>query len=138
MPKGTTVMFKQSYPLSLNSSSCAFNPIRTKTPKYLFLRGKDIYFVIKLATQMSLYLLEISKTLLCVDKIKYEHLAILSNLKNCQFAHRIVIFNLCVCCQFEDSQIISPKIIPIEPSQHSTVTNEGSFFSEKISLSFGT
>ena len=48
-----------------------------------------------------------------VDKIKYEHLAILSNLKSCQFAHRIVIFNLCICCQFEDLQIISPKIIPM-------------------------
>ena len=49
----------------------------------------------------------------CVDKIKYENLAILSNLKSCQFAARIVIFNLCICCQFEDSQIISPKIIPM-------------------------
>ena len=36
----------------------------------------------------------------CVDKIEYEHLAILSNLKSCQFAPRIVIFNLCICCQF--------------------------------------
>ena len=45
----------------------------------------------------------------CVDKIKYEHLAILSNLKSCQFAPRIVI----LCCQFEDSQIILPKIIPM-------------------------
>ena len=49
-----------------------------------------------------------------VDKIKYEHLAILSNLvKSCQIAPRIVIFNLCICCQFEDLQIISPKIIPM-------------------------
>ena len=48
-----------------------------------------------------------------VDKIKYEHLAILSNLKSCQFAPRIVIFNLCICCQFEDLKIISPKIIPM-------------------------
>ena len=40
-------------------------------------------------------------------------MAILSNLKSCQFAHRIVIFNLCICCQFEDLQIISPKIIPM-------------------------
>ena len=38
-----------------------------------------------------------------VDKIKYEHLAILSDLKSCQFAHRIMIFNLCICCQFEDT-----------------------------------
>ena len=39
----------------------------------------------------------------------------------------LVIFNLCICCQFEDSQIISPKIIPKkdEPLQHLTVTNEG-------------
>ena len=49
----------------------------------------------------------------CVDKIKYEQLAILSNLKRCQFAPRVVIFNLCICCQFEDSQIISPKVIPM-------------------------
>ena len=48
-----------------------------------------------------------------VDKIKYEHLAILFNLKSCQFAPKIVIFNLCICCQFEDSQIILPKVIPM-------------------------
>ena len=51
--------------------------------------------------------------MLWVDTIKYERLAILSNLKSCQFAPEIVIFNLCICCQFEDSQIISRKIIPI-------------------------
>ena len=49
----------------------------------------------------------------CVDKIKYEHLAILPNLTSCQFAPKIVIFNLCICCQFEELQIISPKIIPM-------------------------
>ena len=49
----------------------------------------------------------------CVDKIKYENLAILSDLKSCQFAPRIVMFNLSMCCQFEVSQIISPKIIPM-------------------------
>ena len=49
----------------------------------------------------------------CVEKIKYEHLAILSNLKSCQFAPSRVIFNLCICCQFEDSQIITPQIIPM-------------------------
>ena len=48
-----------------------------------------------------------------VDKIKNAHLAILSNLKSCQFAPKIVIFNLCIYCQFEDRQIISPKIIPM-------------------------
>ena len=46
----------------------------------------------------------------CVDKLKYEHLAILSDLKSCQFAPKIMIFNLYVCCQFEDLQIILPKI----------------------------
>jgi len=48
----------------------------------------------------------------CVDKIKYEHRAIYSNLESCQFAPKIVIFNLFTCCQFEDSQIISLKLIP--------------------------
>ena len=49
----------------------------------------------------------------CVGKIKYEYLAILSNLKSCQFAPRKAIFNLCICCQLEDLQIILPKIIPM-------------------------
>ena len=40
-------------------------------------------------------------------------LAILSDLKSCQFAPWIVIFILYICCQFEDSQIISSKIIPV-------------------------
>ena len=71
----------------------------------------------------------------CVDKIKYEHLAILSNLKSCQFAPKVVIFNLCICCQFEDPQIISPKLIPMS---HRNMTNEGSFFAVYFSLSFGT
>ena len=47
----------------------------------------------------------------CVDKMKYEHLAILFNLKSSQFAPIIVIFNFFICCQFEDLQIISIKII---------------------------
>ena len=45
-------------------------------------------FFIFITNQLSL--------MFCVDKIKYEHLAILSNLKSCQFAPRIVIFNLCI------------------------------------------
>ena len=64
----------------------------------------------------------------CVDKIKYEPLAILSNINSCQFAPKIVIFNLGICCQFEDSQIISPKIIPMSHRNILTVANEGSFF----------
>ena len=73
-----------------------------------------------------------------VDKIKYEYLAILSNQKSCQCAHRRVIFNLCICCQFEDLQIISPKINPMSHCNILTVTNEGSCFAENCSLSFGT
>ena len=65
--------------------------------------------------------------MLCVEKINYEHLAILSNLKSCQFAPKIVIFNLCICCQFDDLEIILPRIIPMSHRKHLTVTNEGSF-----------
>ena len=36
-----------------------------------------------------------------------------SKKKRSQFAPRRVIFNLCICCQFEDLQIISAKIIPM-------------------------
>ena len=49
----------------------------------------------------------------CVDKMQHEHLAFLSDLKSCQFAPRRVIFSLCICCQFEDLQIILPKIIHV-------------------------
>ena len=66
-----------------------------------------------------------------VDKIKYEHLAILSNLTSSQFAPRIVIFNLCICCQFEDSQIISPNMIYMS-HRNIKLTNEGSFLQKKI------
>ena len=73
----------------------------------------NLYCIINLATEISLFSLQISNLMFCEDKIKYEHLAILSNLKSCQFAPRIVISNLCICCQFEDLQIILPKIIPM-------------------------
>ena len=74
----------------------------------------NLYFIIKLATQNYLFSLQISKTwCFYVDKIKYGHLAIHSNKKISQFAQRIVIFNFCMCCQFEDSEMISPKIIPV-------------------------
>ena len=94
---------------------CTLNPFRMKTPKYLFPRGNKPLFHHQIGnTNFFIFHYKSVKTwCFCVDKIKYEHLAILSNLKSCQFAPRIVIFNLCICCQFEDSQIISPKIIPV-------------------------
>ena len=40
-----------------------FNPFRAKIPKYLFLyTRKNLNFIIKLATQISLFSLQISKT----------------------------------------------------------------------------
>ena len=88
--------------------------MRTKTTFYLFLRGKKSLLYHQIGNINSFIFITIQWNLMfCVDKIKYEHLAILSNLKSCQFAPRIVIFNLCICCQFEDSQIISPKINPM-------------------------
>ena len=90
----------------------AFNPLRTKTTLYLFLRGNKSLLYHQIGNRNLFIFITIQWNLMfCVDKIKYEHLAILSNLKSCQFAPRIVIFNLCICCQFEDSQIMSPKII---------------------------
>ena len=130
----------------------------------------------------------------CVDKMKYEYLAIISNLKYCQFATKIVIFNLCilyelkfsrisrvkpsrkfplqfmsihsndniskiaklttrelphlaktakimaytVCCQFEDLQIILPKIIPMSHHNIYLWQMRAHFFAENLSLSFGT
>ena len=91
-----------------------FNPFRTKIPKYLFSRGNKPLLYHQIGNRNFLIFITNQQNLkFCVDKINYEHLAILSNLKSCQFAPRIVIFNLCICCQFEDQQIISPKIIPM-------------------------
>ena len=64
-----------------------------------------LFCVIKLATYFFFYYKSIKLDVLGRQN-KYEHLAILSNLKSCQFAPRIVIFNPCICCQFEDSHII--------------------------------
>ena len=49
----------------------SFNPFRTKTQKYLFFRGKKLYFIIKLATQISLVSLHISNTWCFVSKTKW-------------------------------------------------------------------
>ena len=114
-----------------------FNPFRTKTPKMYSQEEINLYCIIKLATFLYFHY-KISKTWCFVYTMKYEHLAILSNLNCCQFAPKIVIFNLCICCQFEDLGIIFPKITSCEPSQHLIVTNEGSFFAVYFSLSFGT
>ena len=38
------------------------NPFRMKSPKYFFPRGMNLYCIIKLATEMSLFSLQISKT----------------------------------------------------------------------------
>ena len=88
---------------------CILKAIQNEDPK-IFPRGNKplLYHQID---NIIFFSSIINKTLFCVDKIKYEHLAILSNLKSCQFAPRI--FCIYICCQFEDSQIISPKIIPM-------------------------
>ena len=99
----------------------------------------NLYFIIKLATHISLFSLQISKNLMfCVDEIKYEHLAILSNIKSCQFALGIVIFNVCICCQFEDLQIISPRIIPMSYQNIWLWQMRAHFFPEFFSLSYDT
>ena len=70
--------------------------------------GGKTFFIIKLATQISLFSLHISKT--WYRHINIWPLAILSNLKGWQFAPRIAIFNLSLCANL---RIISPKIIPV-------------------------
>ena len=88
--------------------------IQMRTPKYLFPRGNKPLFHLQIGnTNFFIFITNQSTLMFCVDKIKYGHLAILSNLKSCQFAPKIVIFNLCICCQFEDSHIILPRIIPV-------------------------
>ena len=88
--------------------------IQNEDPKYLFPRGNQPLLYHQIGNiNFSIFITDQYNLMFCVDKIKYEHLAILSNLKSCQFAPKIVIFNLCICCQFEDSQIILPKIIPM-------------------------
>ena len=93
----------------------SINPFRMKTPIYLFPRGNKPLLYHQIGNRN--FFIFITKPdfffFFCVDKIKYSHLTILSNLNSCQFAPRIVIFNPCICCQFEDSQIIWPKIIPM-------------------------
>ena len=95
-------------------TSHPINPFRMKTPKYFFPRGNEPLLYHQIGNRnFFIFITNQSNLRFWVDKIKYEHLAILSNLKSCQFAPKIVIFNLCICCQFEDLQIILPKIIPM-------------------------
>ena len=116
MGPSTHTVHSYSYPIHASESSSrkCINPLRTKTTLYLFLRGNKSLLYHQIGNRNVLIFITIQwNFMFCVDKIKYEHLAILSNLKSCQLAPRIVTFNLCICCQFEASQIISPKIIPM-------------------------
>ena len=78
--------------------------LQRKRPLFYHQIGNTIFFIF-FTNQLNL--------MFCVDKINNKHLAFLSDLKSCQFALRIVIFNICIGCQFEDLQIILPKIIPM-------------------------
>ena len=80
------------------------NILQRKRPLFYHQIGNTIFFIF-FTNQLNL--------MFCVDKINNKHLAFLSDLKSCQFALRIVIFNICIGCQFEDLQIILPKIIPM-------------------------
>ena len=104
-----------------------------KKKKKIFPRGNNplVYHQIG-NTNFFIFITNQSNLMFSVNKIKYEHLAILSKLKSCQFAPRIVIFNLCICCQYEDSQIISPKIIPV--SHHNLLWQMRAHFLQKFFL----
>ena len=43
-----SVMYNYTY------GTIFINPVRPKTPKYFFLRGENLYFIMTLATQISL------------------------------------------------------------------------------------
>ena len=74
-----------------------FNPFRTKTPKFLFPRGNKPLLYYQIGNiNIFIFITNQLNLMFCVDKIKYEHLAILFNLKYCQFAPRMMIVNLCI------------------------------------------
>ena len=120
----------------------AFNPLRTKTTLYLFLRGNKSLLYHQIGNRNFFIFITIQWNLMfCQLLCRQDKIWTFGNpfqSKKLPICTRIVIFNLCICCQFEDSQIILPKINSYEPSQHSTMTNEGSFFAVYFSLSFGT
>ena len=93
----------------------SLNPFRMKTPNIFILKRKKPLFLSSNWQHNFFYFhyKSVKLDVLCRQNKIYEHLAILSNLKSCQFAPRIAIFNFCICCQFEDSQIILPKTIPM-------------------------
>ena len=91
-----------------------FNPFRMKTPKYLFPRGNEPSIVSSNWQQKFLYF--------HYKSVKFDVLGRQNkiwtfgnpfHLKSCQFAPRIVIFNLCYVVNLKDLQIILPKIIPM-------------------------
>ena len=112
------------------ASSLDINPFRTKTPKYLFPRGNEPRIVSSEIGNMEVSLFSLQISNFCMtNKIILNMLAILSNLHP-----RIVIFNLCICCQFEDSdRLFQPKIIPMSHATCWTVTEWlAAFFAENF------
>ena len=103
-----------SYPVLTSHTYMYLTHWERRPHLYLLLRGNKSLLYYQIGNRNFFIFITVQWNLMfCVDKIKYEHLAILSNLKSCQFAPKIVIFNLFICCQFEDSQIILSKIIPM-------------------------
>ena len=85
-----------------------------RIPPKIYSKEEKPLFIHRIGNTDFLHFSFINNTTFCVDKIKYEHLAILSYLKSCQFTSKIlVIFNIFLCCQFEDLHIILPKTIPM-------------------------
>ena len=91
-----------------------FNTFRTKTPKYLLPGGNKPLLYHQIGNIN--FFIFINKSIKLDVLCRQNKIWTFGNpfqSKSCQFAPTIVIFNLCICCQFEDSQIISPKIIPV-------------------------
>ena len=79
------------------------NPFRTKTQNIYSQEEMNLYCCfIKLATEISLFSLQIGKLDVLGRQNEIWTFGNPFQSKSCQFAPRIVIFNLCICCQFED------------------------------------
>ena len=92
----------------------AFNPLRMKTTLYLFLRGNKSLLYHQIGNRNFFIFITIQWNLMfCQLLCRQDKIWTFGNpfqSKKLPICTRIVIFNLCICCQFEDSQIISPKI----------------------------
>ena len=103
--------------------SCGFNPFRIKTPNIYYQEEINLYCIINWQHKfLHFHYKSVKLDVLCRQNKIWTFGNPFQSKKLPICTWNSDLHNLCICCQFEDSQIISPKIIPMSMSHRNILT----------------